>query len=183
MCIRDRFFNKIPPPEKSVLLAQEYIDNNLFESNIFDRRMLVGVAGTFTSIASIFLKQTHFNEKEIHLTELKNEEVKDRDQLLERVAYTWFNRLCAFRYLDAKGWHPFGCKVLMAEEKSETQPHLLKLIRSRNLPLEIKKETDVNRLNLILDGKITTSVKGGDSQVEVYRELVLAACRLSLIHI
>ena len=111
------------------------------------------------------------------ISELRMEEVKNRDQLLERVSYTWFNRFCAFRYLDAKGWHPFGCKVLMAEDKSETQPQLLKLIRSGNLPLEIQKETDINRLNLILDRRIPTSVQGGDSQVEVYRELVLAACR------
>ena len=73
--LSELFFDKIPPPEKSVLLAKEYIDNNLLESNLFHGRLLVGVAGTFTSLASIFLEQTQFNEKEIHLTELKNEDV------------------------------------------------------------------------------------------------------------
>jgi exopolyphosphatase/guanosine-5'-triphosphate,3'-diphosphate pyrophosphatase len=73
--LSELFFDKLPPPEKSVLLAREYIVSHLFESNIFDGRLLVGVAGTFTSLASIFLEQTQFNEKEIHLTELKNEDV------------------------------------------------------------------------------------------------------------
>jgi exopolyphosphatase/guanosine-5'-triphosphate,3'-diphosphate pyrophosphatase len=73
--LSELFFDKLPPPEKSILLAQEYIKSNLFESNLFDGRLLVGVAGTFTSLASIFLEQTHFNEEEIHLTELKNEDV------------------------------------------------------------------------------------------------------------
>ena len=73
--LSELFFDKLPPPEKSVLLAREYIESNLFESNAFDGRLLVGVAGTFTSLASIFLEQTQFNEKEIHLTELKNEDV------------------------------------------------------------------------------------------------------------
>ena len=73
--LSELFFNELPPQEETVLLAREYIKRNIFESNIFNERLLVGVAGTFTSIASIFLKQTKFNEKEIHLTELKNEDV------------------------------------------------------------------------------------------------------------
>ena len=73
--LSELFFDILPPPEKSVLLAREYIENNLLESNEFHGRLLVGVAGTFTSLASIFLEQTQFNEKEIHLTELKNEDV------------------------------------------------------------------------------------------------------------
>ena len=73
--LSELFFDKLPPPEKSVLLAREYIESYIFESNTFDGRLLVGVAGTFTSLASIFLEQTQFNEKEIHLTELKNEDV------------------------------------------------------------------------------------------------------------
>ena len=73
--LSELFFDKLPPLEKSVLLAREYIENHLLESNAFNGRLLVGVAGTFTSLASIFLEQTQFNEKEIHLTELKNEDV------------------------------------------------------------------------------------------------------------
>jgi len=73
--LSELFFDKLPPPEKSVLLATEYIERNLFESNLFEGRLLIGVAGTFSSLASIFLEQTQFNEKEIHLTELKNEDV------------------------------------------------------------------------------------------------------------
>ena len=71
------FFNNLPPSEEKVLSAIEYIKNNLFQSNIFNGRILIGVAGTFTSLASIFLEQTQFNEQEIHLTELKNMDVFD----------------------------------------------------------------------------------------------------------
>ena len=34
------------------------------------------------------------------IAELRDEQEKSREQLLERVAYTWFNRLCALRYPD-----------------------------------------------------------------------------------
>jgi hypothetical protein len=29
----------------------------------------------------------------------------DRAGIIERVAYTWFNRLAALRFMDARGWH------------------------------------------------------------------------------
>ena len=111
------------------------------------------------------------------IAELREQEAENREQLLERVAYTWFNRLCALRYLDAKGWHPFGCKVLMPAAEGETQPELLKLMRAGSLPGELKAHTNEARLHGLLDGQIPPAIAGADPQGEVYRELVLASCR------
>jgi exopolyphosphatase/guanosine-5'-triphosphate,3'-diphosphate pyrophosphatase len=112
--LSELFFDKLPPPEKSVLLAREYIVSHLFESNIFDGRLLVGVAGTFTSLASIFLEQTQFNEKEIHLTELKNEDVfKISNELLhlnEPQIITKYNGL------DPKRAKTIQAGILLAKE-------------------------------------------------------------------
>jgi hypothetical protein len=111
------------------------------------------------------------------IAELREQAAENRDQLLEKVAYTWFNRLCALRYLDARGWHPFGCKVLMPAGKGETQPELLKLMRAGSLPAALKGHTDEGRLHDLLDGQIQTAIAGADPQGEVYRSLVLATCR------
>jgi hypothetical protein len=111
------------------------------------------------------------------IAELREQEAENREQLLERVAYTWFNRLCALRYLDARGWHPFGCKVLMPAAEGETQPELLKLMRAGSLPAELKPLTNEARLHGLLDGQIPPAIAGADPQGEVYRELVLASCR------
>jgi exopolyphosphatase/guanosine-5'-triphosphate,3'-diphosphate pyrophosphatase len=112
--LSELFFNELPPPEKSVLLAQEYIEDNLFESNIFDRRMLVGVAGTFTSLASIFLEQTQFNEKEIHLTELKNEDVfKINNKLLKLNEPQIITK---YKGLDPKRAKTIQAGILLAKE-------------------------------------------------------------------
>ncbi len=111
------------------------------------------------------------------IAELREQEAENREQLLERVAYTWFNRLCALRYLDARGWHPFGCKVLMPAAEGETQPELLRLMRAGNLPAALKGHTSESRLHGLLDGKFQTAHAGADPQGEVYRELVLATCR------
>jgi type II restriction/modification system DNA methylase subunit YeeA len=111
------------------------------------------------------------------IAELREQEAENREQVLERVAYTWFNRLCALRYLDARAWHPFGCKVLMPAGEGETQPELLKLMRAGSLPAELKSHTNEARLHGLLDGQIPPAMAGSDPQGEVYRELVLASCR------
>ena len=111
------------------------------------------------------------------IAELRQQEQSNRKDLLERVAYSWFNRLAALRYLDARGWHPFGCKVVMPETEGETQPELLKLMRSGSLPVELNEHTKEARLHGLLDSQIPTAIAGADPQGEVYRELVLATCR------
>ena len=112
--LSELFFDKLPPPEKSVLLAREYIENHLLESDAFIGRLLVGVAGTFTSLASIFLEQTQFNEKEIHLTELKNEDVfKISNELLH------LNEpqiITNYKGLDPKRAKTIQAGILLAKE-------------------------------------------------------------------
>ncbi len=108
---------------------------------------------------------------------LRKEADRDRTALIERVAYTWFNRLAAIRFLDARGWHPFHARVLTPASAQETQPELLKLVRTGSLPEELRPHTDPDRLNDLLDGRLPTSIAGADPQGEVYRHLVLAVCR------
>lgn len=96
-----------------------------------------------------------------------------RAELVERVAYTWFNRLVALRFMDARGWHPFRARVLVPANATETQPELLKLMRTGALPAELRAFTNPSRLDDLLDGRIPST----DPQGEVYRHLVLAACR------
>lgn len=110
------------------------------------------------------------------IEELRQQEAHNRQELLERVAYSWFNRLAALRYLDARGWHPFGARVLMPQTESETQPEVLKLLRSGSLPAELQPHTDEARLQGLLDGRLPTAQAGADPQGEVYRELILAVC-------
>ena len=112
--LSELFFDKLPPPEKSVSHAREYIESHLFESNIFDGRLLVGVAGTFTSLASIFLEQTQFNEKEIHLTELKNENVfKISNELLHLNEPQIITK---YKGLDPKRAKTIQAGILLAKE-------------------------------------------------------------------
>ena len=112
--LSELFFNELPPSETSLLLAKEYITSNLFASNYFDGRMLIGVAGTFTSLASIFLEQSQYNNKEIHLTELKNEDVFKINKELLR-----FNEpqiITKYKGLDPKRAKTIQAGILLAKE-------------------------------------------------------------------
>lgn len=104
---------------------------------------------------------------------LRAQATADRDELVERVAYTWFNRFIALRYLDARGWHPFNARVLTPTEIGATQPEILKLMREGALPEPLHRFTDVARLDALLDCQIPST----SPQPEVYRQLVLASCR------
>ncbi len=104
---------------------------------------------------------------------LRAQSVQNRSQLIERVAYTWFNRLAALRFLDARGWHPFRVRIVTPASASETQPEILRLVRTEVIPDQLRPYTDPARLGDLLDGRLPSS----DPQGEVYRHLVLAACR------
>lgn len=109
----------------------------------------------------------------IQVSHLRSQSETDRTELVERVAYTWFNRLSALRFIDARGWHPFRCRVITPASAEETQPEVLKLVRSGALPVELAPFTDSRRLNDLLDGHMPSL----DPQGEVYRHLILATCR------
>ena len=110
------------------------------------------------------------------IEELQQQEADNSQERLERVAYSWFNRLAALRYLDTRLWHPSSATVLMAQTESETQPEFPRVLRSGSLSAELQSHTDEARLQGLLDGRIPTAHAGADTQGEVYRELLLAVC-------
>ena len=112
--LSELFFNNLPPSEEKVLSAIEYIKNNLFQSNIFNGRILIGVAGTFTSLASIFLEQNQFNEQEIHLTELKNMDIFDIYEELIKLNEPQI--ITKYKGLDPKRAKTIQAGILLAKE-------------------------------------------------------------------
>jgi N-6 DNA Methylase len=97
----------------------------------------------------------------------------DRKGLIERVAYTWFNRFAALRYLDARNWHPFHARVLMAKGAEDTLPEIFTMARAGAIPEGMRRYVNVARVDALLQGRIPSP----DLQGEIYRLLVLAACR------
>ena len=99
--------------------------------------------------------------------------LEGRDGLVERVAYTWFNRLAALRFMDANGYHPFGARVVTAASAQETLPEVLQQARAGVLDADLRAQLDTaETFDGVLSGAIPTASREGSA----YRMLLVAAC-------
>jgi len=91
-----------------------------------------------------------------------------RDQVIEKVAYTWFNRFTALRFMDANGYT--AVRVVTPSE-GQTQPEIL----SEAMAGVIGDEMPIaaaEKARALLEGRAPSR----DAQGEAYRMLVVAAC-------
>ena len=84
------------------------------------------------------------------------------EQAMEAMAYTWFNRLVAIRYMEIKGYLDHGYRVLSHPEGKPT-PEILQHAEHVELP-GLKPET-------VIDLKLD-----GNKDAELYRLLLIAQC-------
>ncbi|NLF02788.1 MAG: class I SAM-dependent DNA methyltransferase, partial [Anaerolineales bacterium] len=91
-----------------------------------------------------------------------------REALVNEVAYTWFNRLCALRYIDVNHYTELG---LVSPRAGFTQPQLLHEAMAGYIPEWLP--VDRGRVAALLNGQLSSQ----DPQGEAYRLLLCAACR------
>lgn len=92
-----------------------------------------------------------------------------KEQVIERVAYTWFNRFCALRFMDVNRYTRIGV-VSPADEQS--QPELLAEAKMGHIDENMVQEKTRQQVFALLDG----AAPSRDPQGEAYRLLLVAAC-------
>jgi hypothetical protein len=91
--------------------------------------------------------------------------------VIDKVAYTWFNRLVALRYMDANGYQPIGMSVITpANTTNSVSPELLDAAHGGSIPSELN--VDRKQILDLLDGRISSS----NPDNEVFRILLVAVC-------
>src|ERR1022692_3562616 len=85
------------------------------------------------------------------------------NQTMEALAYTWFNRFVAIRFMEIHGYLEHGYRVLSHPDPTKTIPEILELAEHVDLP-GLSKE---NVIDLKLDV---------NKESELYRLLLLAQC-------
>lgn len=85
-------------------------------------------------------------------------------QVIEQVAYTWFNRFTALRFMDANGYTAVG---IVSPAEGQTRPEILAEAMAGNLP-----DGAPVSIAALLDGRTASS----DPQAEAYRLLLVHAC-------
>jgi len=88
-------------------------------------------------------------------------------QVVEEVAYTWFNRLCALRYMDVNGFNRIG---VVSPVNGATQPEILQEAKAGYIDdqLPVKRNEVQAYLN--------NSKPADNPQQEAYRLLLVAMC-------
>jgi hypothetical protein len=92
-----------------------------------------------------------------------------KEQVIERVAYIWFNRFCALRFMDVNRYNRLG---IVSPVEGQFQPEILADAKMGQIDEEMVAEATQKRIFALLDGKTPSA----DPQGEAYRLLVVAAC-------
>lgn len=101
-----------------------------------------------------------------HLEELKG----DEEALVEEVAYTWFNRISALRFMDASG---YNATLIVSPSEGKTLPEILSEALSGIIDEDVVTSIkDRERIRGLVDGSITSK----NPQAEIYRILLVASC-------
>ena len=106
-------------------------------------------------------------EHESAINSLKSEIAKrSKAAVIQEAAYTWFNCLCAFRYMDVNGYTPAG---IVSPAAGFTQPEILQ--HAKEGIFEPGWQLDRNRVM----GLLNRSISSPDGDQEAYRLLLVAA--------
>jgi type II restriction/modification system DNA methylase subunit YeeA len=92
-----------------------------------------------------------------------------KEQIIERVAYIWFNRFCALRFMDVNRYTRIG---VVSPTEGQFQPEILMDAKMGHIDDEMVPEKIRQQIFALLDGKAPSH----DPQGEAYRLLVVAAC-------
>ena len=97
------------------------------------------------------------------------EEIKERgfDVVIEEVAYTWFNRICAIRFMEVNDYmYPARVRVLSSEKAGKNEPDIL------TLAPDIDWEFTEEEREYIIDAKMNNKLD------DLFRMLFIKQCNL-----
>ena len=107
-------------------------------------------------------------EKKAAITELRQQiNQANKRAVIDRVAYTWFNRFCALRFMDVNHYTRLG---IVSPVEGYSQPEILQEAKQGVIDTEF--DVDRPRVLDILSNKMPSS----DPQGEAYRLLLVGAC-------
>ncbi|MBF0105031.1 MAG: BREX-1 system adenine-specific DNA-methyltransferase PglX [Deltaproteobacteria bacterium] len=92
-----------------------------------------------------------------------------KEHVIEKVAYIWFNRFCALRFMDVNN---YTFIKIVSPAEGFVQPEILAEAKQDHVDELLAPYLKQGRVTDILQGKITSR----DPQGEVYRLLLVATC-------
>ena len=110
------------------------------------------------SINGVLLSAVEKRQRQALIAQI---EAKGFEQVVEEVAYTWFNRFCALRFMEVNGYLPSNIRVL-SDEGNDFKPEIL----TKAIELDFES----------LDMETVYSLKEANKDEELYRYLLIVQC-------
>jgi type II restriction/modification system DNA methylase subunit YeeA len=92
-----------------------------------------------------------------------------KEAVIDRVAYIWFNRFCALRFMDVNRYTNIGT---VSPVEGYSQPEILQEAKQGHIDEDLDRFIDKQKVYDLLSGKIPSS----DPQQEAYRLLLVGIC-------
>jgi DNA modification methylase len=134
------------------------------------RRMLLDQVGTkLDQVLTEGSLASRNNPKAV--SDLKEALKKEpKKELIERVAYTWFNRFCALRFMDINHYNKI---LIVSPLEGQIQPEILAEAKGGFIDEEIVTKQEIRTtIKGLLDGSITSA----NAQTEAYSLLLVSVC-------
>ncbi len=96
-------------------------------------------------------------------------ERKGKEVVVEEVAYTWFNRFCALRFMDVNRYSTVG---VVSPSDAQTQPEILSDAKMGVFDENVVSNKTKEKVLDLLSGRL----KSKDAQGEAYRLLLVSYC-------
>lgn len=84
-----------------------------------------------------------------------------KEQLIEEIAYTWFNRIIAIRFMEVNGFLKSGVRVLSAIDQDKNEPQIM---------------TNLNSVKLPIDKELVYSLQDSGDHAGVFKYLFILQC-------
>lgn len=109
------------------------------------------------------------NKKQCEQRKKLVDQIEDRgfETIMEEVAYTWFNRICAIRFMEVNDYLPTRVRVLSSEKDGKTEPDIVTQAPDVDLDFTPEEKEHIIELKLKSDSK---------SQDELFKFLFIKQC-------
>lgn len=94
---------------------------------------------------------------------------QSEQEVVERIAYIWFNRFCALRFMDM---NRYNRSLVVSAAAGDTQPEVLALAKAGDIDERVVSEAVREQILNLLNGRAPSQ----NPEAEVYRLLLVAYC-------
>ena len=136
------------------------------------KKLMAQVAG---KLAAVLDKHSSARREQLSAVQSLEHAIANQGRagIIDQVAYTWFNRFCALRFMDVVGFHPAKLKIV-SPAHGASQPQLLALAKAGDLTNKLLSHQESIQQRVL--ALLSDEAPSHDPQGEAFQLLLIAVC-------